>query len=85
MLSNFTFGHNVFKSRLLLLGQNASAGGKELMKMINVKGNCLERIGSSGKKMPGNNCYVHWPPLYKVENGDELHTIKQYMFMLNLM
>ena len=28
MISNFTFGHNVFKSRLLLMRQNASAGGK---------------------------------------------------------
>ena len=32
--SNFTFGHNVFKSRLLLLRQNASAGGKGLKKNI---------------------------------------------------
>ena len=29
-MSNFTFGHNVFNSRLLLLRQNASAGGKGL-------------------------------------------------------
>ena len=29
IMSNFTFGHNVFKSRLLLLRQNASAGGEE--------------------------------------------------------
>ena len=29
-MSNFTFGHNVFKSCLLLLLQNASAGGKGL-------------------------------------------------------
>ena len=29
-ISNFTFGHNVFKSRLLLLRQNASAGGRGL-------------------------------------------------------
>ena len=29
-MSNFTFDHNVFKSRLLLLRQNASAGGKVL-------------------------------------------------------
>ena len=29
-MSNLTFGHNVFKSRLLLLFQNASAGGKGL-------------------------------------------------------
>ena len=27
-MSNFTFGHNVFKSCLLILRQNASAGGK---------------------------------------------------------
>ena len=30
-MSNFTFGYNVFKSRLLLLRHNATAGGKELM------------------------------------------------------
>ena len=30
MMSNFTFGRNVFKSRLLLLRQNASAVGKGL-------------------------------------------------------
>ena len=29
-MSNFTFGHKVFKNRLLLLCQNASAGGKGL-------------------------------------------------------
>ena len=29
-MSNFTFGHNVFKSLPLLLRQNASAGGKGL-------------------------------------------------------
>ena len=29
-MSNFTFGHNVFKSRLLLLRRNASARGKGL-------------------------------------------------------
>ena len=29
-MSNFTFGHNVFKSCLLLLRQKASAGGKGL-------------------------------------------------------
>ena len=29
-MSNFTFGHNVFKSRLLLLSQNVSAGGNGL-------------------------------------------------------
>ena len=28
IMINFTFGHNVFKSSLLLLHQNASAGGK---------------------------------------------------------
>ena len=27
-MSNFTFGHIVFKSRLLLLRQNVSVGGK---------------------------------------------------------
>ena len=31
-MSNFTFGHIVFKSRLLLLRQIASAGGKGLDK-----------------------------------------------------
>ena len=30
IMSNLTFGHNVFKSHLLLLRQNASAGGKRL-------------------------------------------------------
>ena len=30
-MRNFIFGHNVFKSRLLLLRQNASAGGKGLI------------------------------------------------------
>ena len=30
MMSKFTFGHNVFKSHLLLLRQIASAGGKWL-------------------------------------------------------
>ena len=30
-MSNFTFGQNVFKSRLLILRQNASAGGKGLI------------------------------------------------------
>ena len=30
MMSNFMFGHNVFKSRLPLLHQNASAGWKGL-------------------------------------------------------
>ena len=35
-MSNFTFDHNVFKSRLLLLRQNASAGGKGL-KDIDIK------------------------------------------------
>ena len=29
-MNNFTFGHNVFKSRPLLLYQNASASGKVL-------------------------------------------------------
>ena len=33
-VSNFTFGHSVFKSRLLLLLQNASAGGKGLTWLI---------------------------------------------------
>ena len=28
IMSNLAFGHTVFKSRLLLLRQNASAGGK---------------------------------------------------------
>ena len=31
-MSNFTFGLNVFKSRLLLFRQNASAGGKGLIR-----------------------------------------------------
>ena len=30
-MSNFAFGHNVFKNRLLLLRQNASTGGKGLI------------------------------------------------------
>ena len=30
-MSNFTFGHTVFKSRLLQLGQKASAGCKGLI------------------------------------------------------
>ena len=30
IMSNFSFGHNVFKRRLLLLHQNVSAGGKGL-------------------------------------------------------
>ena len=34
-MSNFAFGHNVFKSRLLLLRQNASAGGKGLKQILN--------------------------------------------------
>ena len=33
-MSNFTFGHIVFKSRLLLLRQNASAAGKWLRAFI---------------------------------------------------
>ena len=33
-MSNFTFGHNVFESRLLLFRQNASARGKGLMNDI---------------------------------------------------
>ena len=34
MMSNFTFDHNVFKRHLLLLRQNASAGGKGYSKDI---------------------------------------------------
>ena len=33
-MSNFTFGHNVFKSRLLFLRQNTSAGGKGLIGIL---------------------------------------------------
>ena len=36
IMSNSSFGHNVFKSRLLLLRQNASAGGKGLNKSRSV-------------------------------------------------
>ena len=36
-MTNLTFGHNVFNSRLLLLLQNASAGGKGLTPLIVLK------------------------------------------------
>ena len=38
-MSNFTFGHNVFKSCPLLLRQNASADRKGLINPFSAKGN----------------------------------------------
>ena len=43
-MSNFTFGHNVFKSRLLLLRQNASAGGKGFKKVPEVYRSKLKKL-----------------------------------------
>ena len=40
-MSNFTFCHNVFKSRLLLLRQNVSAGWKGLNGSLNPRDACL--------------------------------------------
>ena len=34
MMSNFTFRHNIFKGRLLLLHQHKSAGGKGLREIL---------------------------------------------------
>ena len=57
-MSNFTFGHNVVKSRLLLLRQNAYAGGKQLIPINppDVAGACLNRC----KTVKVSNQTLRW-------------------------
>ena len=46
IMSNFTFGHNVFKSRLLLLRRNASAGGNGLLTPFKLRYGFLEHCST---------------------------------------
>ena len=45
MMSNFTLGYNVYKSRLLQMHQNASAGGKGLNNDVSSDNNhCFHQL-----------------------------------------
>ena len=54
-MSNFTFGHNVFKSRLLHLRQNTSAGGKGLILFSDLLYHCMR-----GKMLNTVEYHIAW-------------------------